>query len=711
MKLSQLEKLEDLHMKLEQLQIGLLSKELTPEDAEKIMKSVRPQMLKYIDYGMYNRYHLLTDDDKQNIYLMVFICQYLYNYSGVETGLSDKEYDKLYEVYINLGNDDLITVDLPQSAKTATHKYQSLRGTLSKIYYLTDDEKRKNPTRKYLSEWIKKTEKLYHDITGKSINLENEEIYVFPKWDGCSCVFNFNPDGSLDKALTRGNVYTNVAQDITRAFPLVSGRKTEYGYGLKTEIMMKEKDLDKYNEKFHTTYRNTRSIVSSILNTIDSKNDPRLDMLVIQPLRTSQIIDGEETLQELAEGVFDYPYIKCRLKDIDKIRQFSEDHRFVKGLRCDGSVIYLINEELRKVLGREDNKNRYEVAYKFTEEVAMTTLNDVIFQLGPSGKINPIAIVEPVKLKGNTISRISIGSMARFIDLDLRYGDTVKVNYDIIPYMVFDLSCYHNPDGKKIKKPETCPYCGKPFTLDDNGIPVKCSNEKCSWKKKGKILNYFNKIGIEGIAFATVDQLYEAGICKNIKDIYKLHKHKEELINLEGFGEISYRNLIKSIKSKGTVYDYEILGALGIDGISTETFKLLLKKYSLKKLMILASDESVDELCEIPGIKRKKADKIIDGLNKNADLIDYLLTKLEVKHDSGKEARFRTVFTKIRDAELESWIKDCGGAVDNDVKKTTSFVIVPDMETISTKTNRAGAFGIPLVTIDQVKEYVEKHFG
>ena len=712
MGLPQIESIEDIHMKLERLQVGLLSGEFDVVDVSDIMqKQIRPKMLKYIGLGMDNKYNLFSEDDKQNVFLMIFLCQYIFNYSGLPTGLSDLEYDQLYEVYINLGNDDMISVNIPKSStKTANHHYPSLRGTLTKVYYLTDDEVRKNPTRKYLNEWIKRTEKIYSDITGRSINLNEEDIYVFPKWDGCSCVFEFNPDGSLHKALTRGNVYTNVAQDITRAFPHVIGKKTKNGYGLKTEIMMRENDLDSYNKKYNTTYRNTRSIVSSILNTIDSKTDPRLDMLVIQGLRTSELDGKEETLQELADMAFDSPYIKCKLKDVDKIRDFAENHRYVDGLRCDGAVIYLINKDLRKILGREDNKNRYEVAYKFTEETALTKLTDVVFQLGPSGKLNPVAIVKPVKLKGNTITRISLGSMARFDDLNLRYGDTVKVNYDIIPYLIFDLSCKHNPKGDKIKTPKKCPYCGEPLELE-NGIPIRCANEKCAWKKKGKILNYFTKLGIEGIGFETVDQLYEAGICKSIKDIYKLHKHKNELIKLEGFGEISYKNLIKSINDRGSVYDYEVLGALGIEGISTETFKVLLKKHSLKKLMLIASDESVDELCEIPGIKKKKATKIIDGLNKNIDLIDYLLSHLDIKHDDRKEGRFRVVFTKVRDSDLESWIRDHDGTVENDVKKVTDILIVPEIMTTSTKTQQASKYGIPMVSIDHAKEYIIAHFS
>ena len=130
---------------------------------------------------------------------------------------------------------------------------------MTKIYYLFGNEVRKNPTRKYLHEWVRSREREIYEKTGRKVNLNNTDIYVFPKWDGVSCIFEFNPDGSLKIALTRGNVYTNVAQNITKSFPNMRGKVTETGYGLKTEIMMKEDDLEYFNKKYGTKNRGDRN--------------------------------------------------------------------------------------------------------------------------------------------------------------------------------------------------------------------------------------------------------------------------------------------------------------------------------------------------------------------------------------------------------------------------------------------------------------------
>ena len=341
------------------LEDKLFSNKITKEEASKMMvEKFQPELKKLVNDCIMNDVLNFRESEIPKLASAIKICQYLFNYSGLETGISDPEFDILYEMYNSLTNEDIITVNLPSGTRnTKEHTYKSLRGTLTKIYYLDDSEKRKNQTRKYLSEWVASREREIYEKTGKKISLWNTYVYVFPKWDGVSCIFEFNPDGSLAYALTRGDVNTNIAQNITKSFPNIRGEVTPNGYGMKTEIMMKEKDLEYFNNKYSTSYKNTRSVVSSILNsdTLDERND----LLVIQKLRDSRIVDGEETLQVLDPFVFSQPFIRCKLNDINKIKEFAESVRYVDGLRCDGAVIYIIDEELQKILGRENNKNKY----------------------------------------------------------------------------------------------------------------------------------------------------------------------------------------------------------------------------------------------------------------------------------------------------------------------------------------------------------------
>ena len=144
----------------------------------------------------------------------------------------------------------------------------------------------------------------------------------------------------------------------------------------------------------------------------------------------------------LHPAVFSYPYIKCKLRDRDLIKKFAEDNRYVEGrFRTDGAVIYIINPKLQDILGRSNEKNNFEVAYKFTEETAMTELKRIEFSVRNFGRITPVAVFKPVKIKGNTVSRASIGSKARFDTLSLAKGDDVILHYDIIPYITVGPGC------------------------------------------------------------------------------------------------------------------------------------------------------------------------------------------------------------------------------------------------------------------------------
>ena len=695
-----LKEVKDLNAKLTELHKLLLSGKATVEAVSETMYSLRPEFLKLIDKGMNNEE--FTDNEKQIIFMIIEITQYLYNYSGYDTGLTDTEYDKLYEIYINLGNEDIISVDLPfDTFDTGYHKYPSLRGTLTKVYYLYDNETRTNPTRKYLSEWIKSREREIFEKTGRKVNLSEERVYVFPKWDGVSCIFEFNPDGSLARALTRGNVETNEAQVITKCFPNVKGRVTDTGYGLKTEIMMREQDLDYYNEKYHADYKNTRSVVASILNS-DSL-DERNELLVVQKLRDSYLKNGEETLQVLDDEAFNSPFIMCKLGETDKIKDFAEAHRYVDGLRCDGAVIYIINEEIRKILGRENNKNKYEVAYKFTEEIAMTTLEDVIFQIGLFGNLAPIAVVKPVKLKGNTIQRISLGSVTRFNELHLRKGDTVKVLYDIIPYLVFDDDCVHKDGEKVIKSPKYCPACGEKLEKNADGYYATCTNLNCEWRKKGAILNYLQKMDIPNFSTETVNRLYEEGIVRTIEDIYSLKDKKIALLKLDGFGELKVNAILEAIENRMNVPDYQLLGAIGIPGISTETCKKIMAKYSLEEVLSYVDAKDWQKFTEIEGIKDKKAKKITKGFVERRKLIDFLLSIIEISHPMNDgNGKFSVVFTKVRDEDIEKQIIALGGIVSGSIKKSTNYLVVPNMSVDSAKVEKARKYGIKIVPIDDI---------
>ena len=692
----------------------LLEGNIKCEDIGEILSSpdVKKSINAYINKDKINKLVPYSSEDMLNIFFIVNIAQFVYNNSGCSTGLTDTEYDKLYEALLFNSGEEVISAPVTGS-KITYHTYPSLRGTLTKTFYLTNDEERTNPSRRYLDEWKSTMENKILNKTGNNVDLDNYEVYVFPKFDGVSCVFELDSNGKMIKALTRGYTETNEAQDISHVFKNIHDRQiNEFGkgveYGLKTEIMMKEEDLDYFNKTYKTNYKNSRSIVSAILNS-DEYDPAKSQLLEIVPLR----VGDKDGNQQIATEAFDFPYLKCRLKDRERIREFAYKHKYVnEGLRCDGAVIYIIDEEIQKVLGRENNKNNWEVAYKFTEESEFSELIDITFNVGLFGRLAPVAKVKPVKLKGNTIENISLGSVARMKNLELRKGDKVKILYDIIPYLSFDTECEHNLDEEIIPIPSECPECGNELQLSENEAILSCINPDCPCRQKGKILNYLNKMDIDGISYGVIDKLYENDIVRNIKDLYKMNKRILDIVNIDGFGEKMVMSWLDEIDSHRQVPDYVLLGSLGIESVGRRMFKKITEEYNLDELLDIIDNKEYSKLIQLSGIKDKTAKKIIDGLSGNLKLIKFLEKELNIIESKGlQKSNFTVCFTKVRDKEKEEFIRNMGGEPTDDLKKSTTFLVVPGLDISSSKVTKAKKYNIPVIPIDEledtIKEYVK----
>lgn len=696
------------HVELDEIYDKLLDGSLTCEEASNVMSSssMKNTINKYI-------YHPNMQEDLQSIIQLVKIAQFIYNNStGLNTGMSDTEYDILYSNMIMYGGADIVSVPTsPKSKRIGYHKYPALRGTLTKVFYLQNNEKRTVPSRRYLDEWKTSMENKILQNTGDHIDLDNAEIYVFPKFDGISCIFEFDEDGKLERALTRGFTQTNEAQDITHIFKYYNFGNMKLGkkYGLKTEIMVQEKSLEAYNNKYKTDYKNTRSIAAAILNSDDYDID-KIRLLHVVPLRIG-FADGS---QELSDKVFDnYPYIRCRLADREIIRKFSLDHAYVNGgLRCDGAVIYIIDENLQKILGRENDMNNFEVAYKFTEESTYSRIKDIEYGVGLFGRISPVAIIEPVKLKGNTINNVSLGSIGRVRHLALRYGDRVKILYDIIPYLTVDDTCIHN-NNEIIGIPKKCPSCGSDIVFNESGDVASCINPNCDCRKKGKILNYLIKMGIDGISYGVLDKLYDAKIVCKIQDIYNIKDRVSDIISIDGFGSKMVRSWVDEIEYKKVVFDYILLGSLGIEGISKKLFLKVLKVYTIDELIDICENGRIVDLVSIPGIKETTATKIIIGINDNIKLIKSLMKILDVVETSSNSSKpkFTVCFTKVRDSEKELLIESLGGQTVDSLTKDTTFLVVPSKSTQSSKVSKAEKYGIKIIPIDDLEFEIMKYLN
>lgn len=667
----------------------------------------------------------LDKDDIYTLSLLLKIANKVYNYTGESTGISDSDYDMLVSfVNENLDKDLDITESIPnKDNNVVSHRYISLRGTLDKIYKITDEDVLKNKSQKSLDDWIKTcNNKLRAKGSNRSIN--DCDVIVMPKFDGVSCEFEYNKYGILIRALTRGDVKTNEAQDVTHIFKDIAAKgpfnASKYEYGLKTEIMMSEEHLSEYNEKYGTDYKSTRSIISSIMNSDEA--DERVDLIKIVPLRVSYMVDGEESRQYLAPEVYSYPYTKCKLSDLDEIHEFAFTHKYVNvdgktRLRCDGAVIYINDEEIQDLLGREDNKQKYEVAFKFTEEVGYSKVEDIKFTTGLHGTCTPVCYFKPLKLKGNTVEKASLGSYARFKELQLSKGDTIKVLYDIIPYVMYDEKdekCKRNKDHNPIKAPMVCPDCGMPLFESETLSTLTCVNDNCPCRIKGKILNYCQRLDIGRISYETIDTLYKLGYLRSIPDLYTLKNLRSELENINGFGKKSVDLMINSIESKKNISEATFIGALGITGIGPKKISTLLNEMSLEDVIYYAMNDMYLVYTVAEGFGDKMAKKLCDGIKENINTINMLLNELTLEKVEIKDAKYHVLFTKLSQKDIDEYkdfINSTGGVIDESIKKsTTSLVVCPNKYTTSTKISKAREWGIPVVTLADMKKYINDNF-
>lgn len=695
------------------------------DEASEFMNSndVRKRINYYLNSEYINN-SCLTEDDLQEISLIIKISQFIYNYSSKSTGLTDEEFDILYEKMINSGGQEIVSVANNTITELCHHKFPSFRGTLDKIYYLgLPNEEITNQSRRSLDQWIATTENDIYEKTGERVDLTHAEIMVYPKFDGISCIFEFDKFGKLQRVLTRGYTSNNTATNIIHMFPNQkfgdTCRLTEIkdGYAIKTEVMVSNDDLPKFNKTYGTTYKNTRSIASGILNSIDYDKS-KCELLKVIPLRY-----GNESEMYVCEEAEDgtFPSLKTTLDDRQGIKDFADNLEYrMPQYRCDGAVIKLFDERLVKILGIKDNKVKSEVAFKFTEVKTKSKIKSIEYQYGLFGNISPVAIFEPVKLKGNTISKASLGSIGRVKYLNLSPDDEIIVHYDIVPFVSVDDSCSKS-GNTPFDIPNECEYCGSPLSAKIKGSSeLQCTNKKCITRVYGRIINYASKMRILNISYATVNTLMDKGYLSSISDLYTLYKYKKKIEKLDGFGKKRVKTMLDSINEHRNVSADEFFGSIGIENASIKTFRNILSIIPYQTLIEYCHrgyDELYSLLRKVDGLGELTASKLSENLVDDISLIsefEKLITLGEFSlHDyyklyNNSDPDFTVCFTKIRDSETERLIEEKNGAVVDTVNKNTTYLVVPYKDISSSKVTKAKKNSVKILELSEFKKLLSE---
>lgn len=624
-------------------------------------------------------------------------------YQGQDEIMSNYEYDKLYDELVELEKKTGIVM---VSSPTVNVGYE----TLSEL-----------PKEAHVSPMLSlgKTKEVEELVSW----LGKEEGLLSMKLDGLSVIITYE-NGTLAKALTRGNgeigeVITNNAKTFKNLPAKISftGRLIVRG-----EALIRYSDFEELNRQtaeIGEKYKNPRNLCSGSVrqlnNEITAKR--RIHFYVYNIIQT----DYEESFKKKGEELewlsslgFDVvPYKKVEKETVaNHVEEFS--HEVAKSdLPSDGLVLTYDDISYSATLGRTAKYPRDSIAFKWQDELADTRLKEIEWSASRTGLINPVAIFEPVELEGTTVSRASVHNVSILKELKLGIGDEISVYKAnmIIPQI------YENKTKKNnCVIPKHCPVCGgETKLLNENGtIVLTCPNPGC-YAKKIKQLSHFvsrDAMNIDGLSDSTLEKFINMNLLHSVTDLYRLGEHKEELIELEGFGEKSFDNLMAALELSKRTPMANVLFSLGIKGVGLSTAKLIVRQFPLS--LPAYAELTAEELVTIDGIGEVLAGSFVEYF-KNADnysvvceLAEILDTPLPEK-PFGTEALSGKTFVITGSLkhfanrkECKETIENLGGKVAGSVSSKTNYLVNNDIQSMSSKNKKAKELGIPIITEEEL---------
>ena len=554
---------------------------------------------------------------------------------------------------------------------------------------------------------------------------ENVKYVVETKIDGLSVSLEYK-NGKFIKGATRGN--GQIGEDITDNLKTIKNipkqLKEDIDIIVRGEVFISKKDFDELNEKQdeENKFANARNLAAGSLRQLDSSITATrpLDIYIfnVQKSDTIKFKSHYESLVYLEKLGFNVNPIKvlCNnieetIKEIQKIGKERENISF----GIDGAVIKVDDLNLREKIGTTFKTPKWAIAYKYPPEQKETILKDIICNVGRTGVITPMAILEPVIVAGSKISKTTLHNEDFIKEKDLKIGDHILIQKagDVIPEVVKSLKEKRTGDERNFEMPKVCPACGAPAIREEGEAAVRCIGVECSAQNLRNIIHFASKEGmnIEGLGEKIVQQLYNNKLIETIADIYYLKQ--EQIESLKKDGKKFAKNLIDSIeKSKNNELD-KLICALGIRHIGTKSAKTLAKKFkSIQGLMNATLDELIDtdDVGEITAdsiYNFFKQEQTIDLINKLKNVnVNMEMQDIENGDDrfDGKTFVLTGTLEKYTRDEATKIIEDLGGKTSNSVSKKTDYVLAG--EEAGSKLVKAESLGVKIITQQEFQEMI-----
>lgn len=550
---------------------------------------------------------------------------------------------------------------------------------------------------------------------------------VETKIDGLSASLEYKA-GIFVKGATRGN--GQVGEDVTENLKTIASipkqLKEKIDITVRGEVFIGKKEFEKLNEEREIQeeplFANSRNAAAGSLRQLDSnitKQRP-LDIFIfnVQKCDSKEFTSHYEELNYLEQIGFNVIPVRKICNNIEEaitqIEKIGEDRENLS-FGIDGAVIKVDNLELREKLGTTSKVPKWAVAYKYPPEQKETILKDIICQVGRTGAITPLAILEPIKLAGSTISKTTLHNEDFIKDKDIRIGDTVVIQKagDVIPEVVCVKKEKRKGTEIKYEMPKKCPVCGGPVVREEGEAVTRCIGIECNAVQLRSIAHFASKEGmdINGLGMAIVEELITRGLIENIADIYKLTV--EEISTLKKNGNKFAQNLIDAIEESKNNDLSKLINGLGIRHLGVKTSKILAKKYKNIDALLEAK---LDELSMVDDIGQVIAKSIYDffAQEQTKDLIEKLKQAGVNMNYMGEEVDERFygktfvltgTLTKYTRDEVTEIIEKYGGKTSSSVSKKTSYVLAG--EEAGSKLTKAEALGIDIITEEQFDEMIK----
>lgn len=618
--------------------------------------------------------------------------------------ISDVEYDKLYKELENLEKqypeyiiDESPTkiVGVKNDSKITTITHEIPMYSLENSYSIEDIE-----------EFYSRLYKLFG---------LNPEVTVEVKMDGAALSVTYD-SGKLQQIVTRGDGKSG--EDITNT-AVISNLPKEILYKgrliLRGEVIM-PKEVFKHLNKTRgemglPLFANPRNAASGSLKLLDMKEAAArgLEMYIYNVAYCDEEFTTHKASLDFCKEnhlpVSQYLYVCSSISEVEHSLDLIENMRFSLPYDIDGAVIKVNNKEYQEEAGWTAKFPRWAIAYKYKAQQVSTKLLDVIFQVGRTGAVTPVAVLEPVQISGSIVSRASLHNEDEVRRLNIMIGDTVFIEKggEIIPKVVSVQENLRPENARKIIFPDNCPICNSQLEINQDDAKRRCKNVECPALIQGSIIHFASRdaMDIKGLGEKVVEELYNAHLINNYADIYELNA--SQLENREGWGEVSAVNLINAVNDSKNIPFERVLFALGLRHVGAVAAKLIAEHFkSMDNLM----NASINDLEQVKGIGEETAKSVLISLNdKNmqeiiARLKSYGLQMEYVSNVTGSSLSGKTfLITGTLDKPrkyYEDLIVQNGGTLLSGVSKNLNYLIAG--EKAGSKLDKAQKLGITVIS-------------